>query len=292
MAKHDAEVNGDDSAMGQFGNEKDIAEKAVRAVVDHLQRALYCADELDDKLQLSLEPTWSYHPTLLGSDRMGLRWLFRGLMPRDKADLDTLLGCGVEVGTFLSTYGALNRRLHRSIEWILGLLDDLEKDVLEKKSRPSPELVDSWHKATALLHRGFEQAQKQDIPSLRKIAGISPAPEAPTDTQETGKHTPSPERQTPEAEGGSVAVTFETVSDYAVLSPASLASVFGVPQEALRKRLAIYRKTDHGCFIEPENPGSRDARHLYYVGKVRHIIEKLTKKMSSETASTRPAKKK
>jgi hypothetical protein len=83
-------------------------------------------------------------------------------------------------------------------------------------------------------------------------------------------------------------VPLETVNDEATLSPATLADIFKVPQEALRKRLERYRSTDLTCFIEPANPSSRDAQYLYYFGKIKHIITALQEKSSSK----RPAKKK
>ena len=76
-----------------------------------------------------------------------------------------------------------------------------------------------------------------------------------------------------------------------LLSAAALARRFGVPGEPLRKRLERLRQRDHTCFVETDNPGSREAKYLYKVGRVRDVVLAV-RKASSETSSKRPTKKK
>ncbi len=80
-----------------------------------------------------------------------------------------------------------------------------------------------------------------------------------------------------------------SVPDDAMLSPASLAALFGVPKEALRSRLKRWREKNLTGFGENENRSSRQAKYLYKVGDVRSIC--LALKATSETTSKRPAKK-
>lgn len=80
------------------------------------------------------------------------------------------------------------------------------------------------------------------------------------------------------------------IGDDAALSPAVLAKHFDVPREALRKRLERLRKTDHQCFIEVADQSLREPRFLYYVGRVRPVIEDL--RASSEMSRKRPATEK
>ncbi len=76
------------------------------------------------------------------------------------------------------------------------------------------------------------------------------------------------------------------IPDEATLEPKRIAELFGVPCEALRKRLVRLRERDHGCFIENPEAGSRDAKYLYKVGSIRPIIEAM------KTSSIRPARRK
>ena len=78
-------------------------------------------------------------------------------------------------------------------------------------------------------------------------------------------------------------------TDNATLSVKQLAGNFGVPYDALRKRLDRERKKDHDCFLEVSNRRANEPRFLYYVAKVRPIIEDL--KASNRTSNERPSPK-
>jgi hypothetical protein len=65
------------------------------------------------------------------------------------------------------------------------------------------------------------------------------------------------------------------VDDDAVLSPAKLAELFGVPLAPLQKRLERWRKKNlmaNGAYIENPDAGPRDAKYHYRVGSIRHLI--------------------
>lgn len=109
----------------------------------------------------------------------------------------------------------------------------------------------------------------------RVSGGESRAPQRPAE----------PER--PTAEGTRTPMDATGVPDEALLSPATMAKVFGVDCQALRKRLERLRKKDHNCFIENEDRKATEAQYLYKVGAARPIIAQL--KASSSTASKRPA---
>ena len=84
----------------------------------------------------------------------------------------------------------------------------------------------------------------------------------------------------------------EKLSDDSTLSPKDLAKLFDVPQEPLRKRLERLRKKDHKCFLEAANRAPQEPQFIYYLGKVKHVIEDMQQKAaSSEMSSKRPAKK-
>lgn len=65
------------------------------------------------------------------------------------------------------------------------------------------------------------------------------------------------------------------VADTAAMSVADIANRFGVPREALRKRLERFRRTHVDCVIEASNPAARSPRFLYRVAAVRSVIESL-----------------
>jgi hypothetical protein len=80
------------------------------------------------------------------------------------------------------------------------------------------------------------------------------------------------------------------VSDDSHLSAAKLAEVFDLPADALRTRLNRWRVNNHTGWIENPERGPREAKYLYRVGSVRHVIDAM--RATSETTSERPAKKK
>jgi len=82
------------------------------------------------------------------------------------------------------------------------------------------------------------------------------------------------------------AVPSATVSDDAKMSVAELSKAFGVPAEALRKRLERLRRRDFTCFAEVPDPARKQPTFLYHVGKVRAVIEAL--KASVKASAKRP----
>jgi hypothetical protein len=82
------------------------------------------------------------------------------------------------------------------------------------------------------------------------------------------------------------AVPRATVSDDAKMSVAELSKAFGVPAEALRKRLERLRRRDFTCFAEVPNPARKQPTFLYHVGKVRAVIEALN--ASVKASAKRP----
>jgi hypothetical protein len=79
-------------------------------------------------------------------------------------------------------------------------------------------------------------------------------------------------------------VTPVALYDEVRMSPAAIANSFGVDLKALQKRLERFRmKNDKGWF-EVADAGPRDAKYLYRVGSIRHLIN------SSCPSSERPAK--
>ena len=78
--------------------------------------------------------------------------------------------------------------------------------------------------------------------------------------------------------------------DGAFLSVADLAKRYGIPKDALRKRLDRFRKTNHDCYKEVADGERkpREPRYLYQLGAVRHIVQEMA---SGETSGKRPAKK-
>ncbi|MCX5654218.1 MAG: hypothetical protein NTY65_06180 [Planctomycetota bacterium] len=82
------------------------------------------------------------------------------------------------------------------------------------------------------------------------------------------------------------AVTPTTVSDDAKMSVAELSKAFGVPAEALRKRLERLRRRDLTCFAEVPEHARQQPTFLYHVGKVRAVIEAL--KASVKASAKRP----
>ena len=96
-----------------------------------------------------------------------------------------------------------------------------------------------------------------------------------------------------EATGDAEASDSQLPDRASALSPAKLAEIYGLPREALRKRLGRLRKIDHGCFIEVADRASREAQYLYYVEKVLPVIEDMKgKSASGEMSGKRPARKK
>lgn len=73
------------------------------------------------------------------------------------------------------------------------------------------------------------------------------------------------------------------VNDDSHLSPTKLADVFDVPVGPLRNRLNRWRAKNHEGWIENPDRRPREAKYLYRVGSVRHIIDAL--KATSETTS-------
>jgi hypothetical protein len=71
------------------------------------------------------------------------------------------------------------------------------------------------------------------------------------------------------------AAELKPIPDKATLSVAELAGYFGVPQEALRKRLERWRKEHDDGWVETTNRKTRDPSYLYEVGAVRPVIEEL-----------------
>ena len=67
------------------------------------------------------------------------------------------------------------------------------------------------------------------------------------------------------------------LSDAALATAADLADAFGVPLEALRKRLDRWREKNAagGDWIENPEAASRTARYLYRIGRVRPLIDAL-----------------
>ncbi len=79
------------------------------------------------------------------------------------------------------------------------------------------------------------------------------------------------------------------IPDDSTLSADSLAELFKVDKEALRKRLARLRGKDHTCFIEVADRTSTEPQFLYKVGKVRPVVEAL--RASGSASGNRPAEK-
>jgi hypothetical protein len=73
----------------------------------------------------------------------------------------------------------------------------------------------------------------------------------------------------------------EEGDDEIAYPPKKLAEMYHVPAEALRKRLERRRSKDDGCYVEVEAPTRQEARYLYRLGRVRHIIEDLKKSSNS-----------
>ena len=80
------------------------------------------------------------------------------------------------------------------------------------------------------------------------------------------------------------------IADEAALSATQLALAFDVHAERLRKRLERLRRQHDDCCTEVPDRRPKEARYLYYVGKVRSVVEVL--RASVETSSERPSKKK
>jgi hypothetical protein len=103
-----------------------------------------------------------------------------------------------------------------------------------------------------------------------------------------------PKDETPKDEPAiapqAVAGVTGVVDDEAPLSPAKLAEVFGVPPEALRKRLERFRHGHHDGFVEVADRKPHEPQFLYRVKDVRPIMDDM--KTSSRTSSKRPARKK
>jgi len=74
-----------------------------------------------------------------------------------------------------------------------------------------------------------------------------------------------------------------------VLSPAQIASRFGVNPEALRKRLERLRGRDHNCFIENDNRAGNEPKYLYKLSSAKHVVEQL--QQADKTSSLRPPRK-
>ena len=78
--------------------------------------------------------------------------------------------------------------------------------------------------------------------------------------------------------------TSNPLNDNAWYTYGVLAEGFGVPKEALRKRLDRYRKQNMNGWKESEDRRPREVKYLYLLKKVRHIIDDL------HSSSDRPAK--
>jgi hypothetical protein len=115
---------------------------------------------------------------------------------------------------------------------------------------------------------------RQHLKRLR--AGLTSA-DAPNDGPAPAAASAAPE-----------SLTAPTVDDESHCSPTKLAEVFGIPADALRSRLNRWRRTHHDGWVEVTDRGPREAKYLYRVGSVRHIIESL--RATSETTGERPAK--
>jgi len=72
----------------------------------------------------------------------------------------------------------------------------------------------------------------------------------------------------------------------------TLAKMYGVNQESLRKRLERQRGKDFECFTEVQEQKPREPRFLYKPRLVHHIIEDMRAKASGEASAERPARKK
>ncbi|HUW31674.1 MAG TPA: hypothetical protein VM223_08695, partial [Planctomycetota bacterium] len=79
-----------------------------------------------------------------------------------------------------------------------------------------------------------------------------------------------------------------TSHDKAFLTPRELSERFGVPYQALRKRLERFRKSNFNGWNQVSDPLPREARYLFQVAAVKPILDEL--KASSEMSSERPAK--
>lgn len=73
------------------------------------------------------------------------------------------------------------------------------------------------------------------------------------------------------------------VDDEARLAPADLAAHFAVPKDALRQRLDGWRKKHDEGWYEVTERKPREAKYIYRVGSVRHIIEQML--ATSQTTS-------
>ena len=88
-------------------------------------------------------------------------------------------------------------------------------------------------------------------------------------------------------DGGKAGEPGEAIDDDSHLSPVKLAKIFRVDAEPLRKRLGRWRRpNNYNGWIENQDRKPNEAKYLYRVGAVRHIIDNL------KTSSERPAKKK
>lgn len=101
--------------------------------------------------------------------------------------------------------------------------------------------------------------------------------------------------EAPGAELGLGGMSWEQVPDSTLLSAADLARLSGLPGQAVAKQLERLRRKDLACFKPVENPGPREPKFLYVVGKVRPTIDAMRKragKTSGEMSAERQPKKK
>jgi hypothetical protein len=75
-----------------------------------------------------------------------------------------------------------------------------------------------------------------------------------------------------------------SLDDDAQLSARHIAALLGLAVGAVRKRMDRHRKKNHDCFVEVDSPKPRQARFLYRIGSIRHVLLELV------ASSERPSK--
>jgi hypothetical protein len=242
---------------------------SFQAVEQILGRVLFHARAIDEELQHAFQPVYPVNELLIRQTCLPLQWLIQVIDPgSNKLDITALSGYIVKPVTLLSIItveGFLNRDLKRSARWLKELINKLEvnnpkQNIWKSKGRPSSDLVEGWHKATALLEKAVRKVSTEDLPRLAKIPGVPPQVKIELDKKRGYK------TGVPVSLQNSLAFSDE------------LARKYEVPLKQARVEMSRAAKKDPFLRQELSDPSARGPKYVYDVAKAGPILENLKRR--------------
>ncbi|MFC1783286.1 hypothetical protein ACFL02_06830 [Planctomycetota bacterium] len=246
--------------------------RSFQAVEQILGRVLFHAQAIDEELQHAFQPVYPVNELLIRQNCLSLQWLIQVIAPgSNKLDITALSGYSVKPDTLLSIItceGFLNRDLKRSARWLKELINKLEvknpkQNIWKSKGRPSSDLVEGWHKATALLEKAVRKVSTEDLPRLAKIPGVPAEVKIELDKKRGYK------TGVPVSLQNSLAFSDE------------LARKYEVPLKQARVELSRAAQKDPFLRQELSDPSARGPKYVYDVAKAGPILENLKRRIET-----------